>query len=354
MKIGKRLLAIALVLTICVSMLNSFSVTAYAASIKTYSTMDAIPEDLDIFNTMAKGTISAVKDNNGVWYYQFTRSGYDTIRVKASAFAATTCPTNAYLADDNAALTKSVNSTTVTRNDYRFNYYVATKKSTKTVLDGAIDVYTTARWRSKLSANGATSDKIMLICELTNYVKFTYSSKVLVDANDYERNLSYRNKYVTPANAYEYGKALARSSAVDAITPNIGLSITNTGDLGAYLSGYQLSAKGSAATGINVSDLISLGYKTAKLAVSATPSNLYSLIKDVAGLTKSSSVYSTGGDKFVPLSVKNQFVYNVKYVSPIKLITSGDYLQVTIDFANSKSGSSGRGTAQLKVVFSFS
>lgn len=362
MKIGKRVLKISLVLAICVSMLGSFSVSASAASISTYPTMDAIPEDVDVFNTMAKGAISAVKVS-GVWYYQFTRSGYDTIRVKASAFA-TTSHTNAYLAADNAALTNSVNSTTGTRNDIRINYYVSTKKSTERAFWGpqlktpvGIDMYTTTRCRYELSAFGATSDKITLISKLTHYVKFVYASKVLVDTHDVERRFISIGTYVTPANAYEYVKALDRSLTGSEITPNIELSITNTGNLGAYLNTYTLSGQGKAAAGTNVSKLISVGYKTIKLAVSAKPSfstlyELFSLIGDIAALSPSSNQYNTG--LMEPLSMKNIFVYKAKYVSPIKLKACQDYLQVVTDFANIKSGYSGRGTAQLKVVFSFS
>lgn len=355
MKIGKRLLTIALVLTFCVSMIGSFGVNVYAASIRTYSTMDAIPEDLNVFNTMAKGTISAV-NVSGQWYYQFTRTGYDTIRVRASAFASTSY-TNAYLADDNAALTKAINSTTSTNNETRINYFVSSKKSTKVVLTNQnVDVFTTTRCRYELLVLAGTSDEIKLKSTLTNYVCFTYSSKVEPIPYiypDYD--------YVTPSNAAEYVEALDRSltlSEITRITPNIELSITNTGDLGVYLSDYTVSGKGSATTGINVSDLISVGYAATKLAALATPSfsilyNLFNLIKDVAVLTSPSSTnYNTG--LYEPLSLGNVFVYKAKFISPIKLKKGGDCFQTLINLANIKSGYSGRGTANFQVNFSFS
>lgn len=362
MVINKRLRVIALILILVVSMFSDFGATANAASIKTYTTMDAIPEDLDIFNTMAKGQVSALQVN-GEWYYDFTMSGKDTIRVKVSAFTETS-HTNTYLADDNAALTKSINSTSATRNDSRFNYYVSTTKASKSVISNNgvtnVDLYTTARWRSKLSANAATSDKITLTAEITHFITFEFAAQVVVDERDTERPFTDGGKYVTPENAYEYVSALNRYSNLN-VTPIVELSITNTGDLGAFLNQYALKGKGSAKKGTNVSDLISVGYSAAKLAVSFVPNfsslyNLYKLINEVASLGSSSSTYTSATRH---LSLKKVFVYKAKFVSPIKLTKcgedfKGDYLQIDVDFANTKSGYSGRGTAQLKVAFSFS
>lgn len=351
MRLVSAMLAVILVLGIISS--NSISVTTYAVSTKTYSTLDTIPEDLDTFNTIAKGTISALKVD-AVWYYQFARSGYDKIRVKASAFKATSHDNAYHLDADNASLTNTVNSKP--GNDTRINCYISTVKTFPSNGYKGINVYITTRCRYLLTVNGGTMDKISMKSTLKEHVTFEYWSKVA--PSRLLIGMEYYSSYIAPTNAEQYLRALRRHTSNEVtITPSFELSITNTGDVGAYLSSYTLSGKGYVAKGINVSDWISIGFKTVKLGISVvapdftTLIDLGSLVGDITKLTKNTSGDYTTGEE--PLSAKNRFTYKAKYISPIKLKNTNDYAIVITDFGSINSGYSGRGTAKVKVAFAF-
>ena len=66
-----------------------------------YSTLDEIPENLEIFDTILKGSLTAI-EKDGEWYYRFRRKAYQDVLIKVSAFM--TQPKNKYLVKDNSSL----------------------------------------------------------------------------------------------------------------------------------------------------------------------------------------------------------------------------------------------------------
>lgn len=325
---------------------------AYAADCLTYNTLDEIPEDLDIFTTISKGSISAIEED-GVWYYQFARQNYSTVRIKASAFV--TYPGNAYLVEDNRALTRESNKNPKPRicyyNDMKYqahNHY---------------DTYATSMYRFKLEVQGLTDDEIILKARLMNHVSFTYNTKVERKPGDFEAGVSsygVTDFYVTPSTRMQYEAALQRTSTVKEISPIVTLEITNTGDNAVCFSTYTLCGKGESSDSLNVNDYISVAAAVETIAGAVKGPKiaaLDALVNIIGGVTtkleKKSRVYNTGESTALSIA-GNAPILKVQYESPIKLINDDDYVQVTTKLSASKISTKSKGVnAQFKVAFSF-
>lgn len=348
-EMGQRMWSLMLALVLIISPLATTK--AYATDCLTYNTLDDIEENLDIFKTISKGSISAI-NIDGIWYYQFARSGYSTVRIRASAFS--TSPNNFYLQADNAALTRTSND-----NNSRICYY----NSMESQSGVHYDTYTTSMYRFKLEVQGKTDDEIILRTELTHYVTFTYSTKVKRISGDFEAGLpsgAFTDFYVTPSTRMLYESALQRTSNVKEITPTMTLEVTNTGDNAICLSTYTLCGKGKSSTSLNVNDYIRVAAAVESVIEKATRPTIGTLeaLVDLIGnvktaLIKDSKGYNTGRSEMLSKSGNNP-VLQVEYVSPVALINKGDWVQVTTKLNSSKFRTNLNGTdAQFKVTFSF-
>lgn len=334
--IFKRMLAFIMVF---VMVLSIGSIPALASSTVTYNSLDAIKEDLNIFKTIANGTISPVKVGN-TWYYQFTRPGYSTVRIKASAFM--TVPKNSNLTADNKALNSSLSS--LSRQNYSRICYYYTMNSSKSV---SYTTYKTSIYRFKLVAGGS-NDEFTTSCDLTHGVSFTYTTKVPKTATDYGTSRKGYSSYVTPSTVQHYAAALKRSSSVPAITPTMTIKVTNTGSNNVNLSKYTVSGKGNAAS--NVKGLIDIAYSAYSLGKNVATQRYFSAFKtllnlNMGKLTKTSKQYNTG--KEILLSQNRRFVYQSEFTSPIRLSSGGDWTQVVTKC------SAAIGNAKFSVNFSF-
>jgi len=348
-KIGRRTLSIVLLLALFVSGLATTK--AYAADCLTYNTLDEVEENLDVFKTISAGRISAIKVD-GVWFYQFTRSGYSTVRIKASAFS--TFPSNSYLAADNYALTMNSND-----NTSRICYYDDMKYQSNI----HYDTYTTSMYRFKLEVQGLTDDEITLQTNLTHHVTFTYNTKVGRVPRDFEADMpsnGLMDYYVEPSTRMQYEAALQRTSTVKEITPTMTLEVTNTGDNAVCLSTYTLCGKGKSSKSLNVNDYISVAASTETIITSAKSPTIGTLeaLVDIIGslktaLAKESGIYNTGKSTVLSRAGCNPTL-KVQYVSPVILTNIGDWVQVTTKLSSSKFSADPNGTnTQFKVTFSF-
>ena len=345
-----RRISMFLAMIIVLTLLPATSISVKAASCKTFNTLDEIEENLQVFKTISTGDISAEKIN-GSWYYKFSRKGADTIFIKASAFSQE--PKNNYLTKDNQALTKAA-----IENEDRICYFNRLNK--KTSLD--YDKYTVDMYRFLLEVEGYTSDQIVVKCELLNFVSFTYCSKVPSYVVEYGRQIGSA-KYVAPSCASEYKAALTRSSAVSPITPELELTVSNTGDNNCCFSSYTLCGLGNASTS-NINELISVASATNKTIKAASTikknpiSCLVSLISLIGNtetlLNKNSKQYNTG--KTTALTKKGgNPVLKVHYISPITFENTGDWLQITTYLHGSQFSSKENGVnAAFDIQFSFS
>ena len=348
-KMGQRTLSLTLAFVLAVSVLTTTK--AYAVDYLTYNTLDEIEENLDVFKTISKGNISAI-EIDGVWYYQFSRSGYSTVRIKASAFS--TSPSNSYLTVDNDALTRNSND-----NYSRICYYNDMKYQSGI----HYDTYATSMYRFKLEVQGKTDDEIILQTNLTHYVAFTYTTKVRRVPGDFEAGMpsvGLTDLYVTPSTRMQYEAALQRSSRAKEITPTMTLEVTNTGDNAICLSTYELCGKGKSSTSLNVNDYINVAFAVGTIVNGARKPEigaLEALVNLIGGaktaLMNDSEGYNTG--KSTALSkAGNNPTLKVEYVSPITLVNTGDWVQVTTKLSSSKFSPNSDGTnAQFKVTFSF-
>ena len=343
-----RLISFFLTLAMFISVIAFTAVPASAASCITFNTLDEIKEDLKIFTTITNGTISAVKMNNA-WYYKFTRTGADTVYIKASAF--TTAPTNKYLAEDNRAL-----SNHSTSNYERICYYDRqTKKSGM-----YYDTYSTDMYRFHLEVLGMTNAKITTKCRLMNFVSFSFQTKIPQALNGYTNvgSIAVNSPgYVEPSTATGYKNALKRTTTVKPITPTTTLTVSNTGSNKICLTEYRLCGCGNASTKVNVNDLISIGTSVKKtiVALAGIAKNpikplvsLVSLIGDVTTtLSFSSQEYNTGEANKLTVSGKNPTL-KAQYKSPISLTNLNDWMQVDT-YLNAP-----QTTAAFTIEFSFS
>ncbi len=321
--------------------------SAKAASCKMYNRLDEIEENLQIFKTISTGSISA-EEANGSWYYVFSRRGADTVYIKASAFTKT--PSNQYLSKDNRALSKAA----LTNYD-RICYYTKMDKEK----NPNYDQYTIDMYRFLLEVDGFTSDQIVLKASLTHFVSFTYCTKIPFIESGRTKNAF--DLYIEPTNAYEYTLALKRSSIVNAVTPELDLTVINTGDNSCCLSSYTLCGLGNASKSINVNDYISVATSASEsiiAAVTMNPSGLVSLISLIGNvktsLLKESKQYNTG--MVTPLTKRGKNpVLRVHYVSPIRLEKIGDWVQFTTYLHGSQFSSKKKAiNASFEISYSFS
>jgi len=351
----KQILSLFLII---VTLFSVCSMPTSAAKILRYDSLDAIEENLDVFKTISKGSISVVSYKKN-WYYQFSRKGYDTVQIKVTAFS--TQPKNKYLANDNAALTKNCND-----NYSRVCYY--NTMSTREMSQGkttdnlytTYDLYTTRMYRFSLETQGMTHDEVTLKCKLTHGVRFEYHEKVPATFRRmYAGKTIALGTLVEPANAQEYMKALKRSSDVDPIVPTASLSVKNTGTNNVCLSTYTLCGVGDSSTKLNVNSLISVASATKSVLTAASAKNpvgvFVALTKLIGGtktvLTKESNQYNTGESTALTKYGQNP-VLEVIYKSPITLASTGDWFQVTTNLNKSKFSS--KTNATFKIAFSFS
>ena len=337
----------------------SFSATTAFAAKKTvtFNTLDEITEDKDIFKTISEGKINAVKDGKN-WYYEFSRKGQQTVRIKTTAFS--TKPKNTYLKADNDSFIKNLKKNSATYYD-RICYYNTMSSSKQKNYTG----YTVSMYRFKLEAGGE-GDEFLTRAELTDFVTFNYYSKVVDDKSSLESggkkpsssnnvSINPNDKYVTPSNSSQYLAALKRHSTVKSITPIIDVAVSNTGKNSNYLSSYEFSGKGkeSSSKGSieSVFALAELGKSAAACTVKKTLSDCGEAFKSAAEVMKTvkydskSQKYNTGYK--YPLSKDNKPDYRERYTPPIVLSNKGDYAQI-ITFAGKDIGN-----AKLEVSFSF-
>ena len=356
----KQILSLFLII---VTLFSVCSMPTSAAKILRYDSLDAIEENLDVFKTISKGSISVVSYKKN-WYYQFSRKGYNTVQIKVSAFS--TQPKNKYLANDNAALTKNCND-----NYSRVCYY--NTMSTREMSQGktTYNRYTTNMYRFSLETQGMTHDEVTLKCKLTHGVRFEYHEKVpatvqrmyagkpLAPGELYYGKIPAPGELVEPANAQEYLLALKRSSDVDPIVPTASLSVKNTGTNNVCLSTYTLCGVGDSSTKLNVNSLISVASATKSAIIAASAKNpvgsFVALTKLIGGaktvLTKESNQYNTGESTALTKYGQNP-VLEIIYKSPITLASTGDWFQVTTNLNKSKFSS--KTNATFKIAFSFS
>lgn len=349
MKMVPRILSLMLIVSLLISGLATTK--AYAIDCVTYNTLDEIEENLDVFKTISKGGISAI-EVDGVWFYQFTRAGYSTVRIKASAFS--TFPSNSYLAADNYALSTNSND-----NSSRICYYDNMKYQS----NGHYDTYTTSMYRFKLEVQGLTDDEITLQANLTHHVAFTYNTKVRRIPGDFEAGMPSQgitDFYVTPSTRMQYEAALQRTSSVKEITPKMTLEITNTGDNAVCLSTYTLCGKGKSSESLNVNDYVSVAAAAETIIGSAkkpTIGSLEALVNIIGGFktafAKESGIYNTGKSTALSSTGSNPTL-KVQYESPIILTNIGDWVQVTTKLSSSKFSANSNGTnTKFEVTFSF-
>lgn len=365
---GRRVLSLVLTLAIFAGLTPLLDTAAYAsAAPKVYTSFDEIDEDINIFRTMARGSVSAQKDGAGEWCYVFSRRGYSDVWIRASAFMATSAKNN-YLAADNAALTlrlngeKAADGSELIANGGRVCYIWNTRKRTETAPGSRnkYDVYSISRYRLEFEVIGANNDYITLKCNLSNRVTFEYSSKVPVDFLDrafYRKNSD--DEYVTPDNAYEYEKALTWSETAPGIIPVTEISITNTGDGAATLSSYEVRGYGEFDKKVDLRSLISVLSTAASLASSSAVTltgglkSLSSIVSGVSSLSAANKKEYVSPRVDMPLSM-GEAVYKAVYESPFKLSSPDDFFDVRTNIGNplSKAGMGKKG-AQFKVGFSF-
>lgn len=349
MKMVQRILSFPLLFALLVSGLATTRV--YAVDCLTYNTLDEVEENLDVFKTISKGNISAINED-GVWFYQFTRSGYSTVRIKASAFS--TFPSNSYLAADNHALTMNSNS-----NSSRICYY----NDMKCQSNIHYNTYTTSMYRFKLEVQGLTDDEITLQANLTHHVAFTYNTKVRRIPGDFEAGMpstGITDFYVAPSTRMQYEAALQRTSTVKEISPIMTLGITNTGDNAVCLSTYTLCGKGKSSESLNVNDYIRVAAAAETIIGSAknpTIGSLEALVNIIGSFktafSKESGIYNTGKSTALSKAGSNPTL-KVQYKSPIILANIGDWVQVTTKLSSSKFSTISNGTnTQFEVTFSF-
>ncbi len=341
----KQIISTLLALVICVGVVANFAtVETYAKDYGKYSTLDAIPEDLNIFNVIAYGNISAVKSGSN-WYYKFTRNG-NSIMIKTSAFMGT--PKNTHFTKDLSALNASLKKNS-NDNYSRIGYFW--KQSISSY--GTGKKYTSTYYRSKIEVNASNglSDETVKI-KLTNGITFSYRSKIFDYENfDYAADHCPVNKnqngyslaYVTPSTGRGYVAALSRSTSLQNVVPTITIDIGNNNRSNSYLSTYSVAGKGKINKSANITDFVSIVKGSASVVKKAvtgdalgTFSSLASLIGNVkTTLYKKSDYYNTGERN--TLSVNYKYVITAKVKSPITLSKTGDWFQV-VTHLNSTNG----------------
>lgn len=173
-RIAARFLCVTLVLTMCIPFASAGYGDKAGQSFQ-YNTLDEIPEDVDIFRAI-RGNFKGIRIN-GDLYYEFWRSGYPTVRIKASAF--TTKPTNGYLDADNKALSENCKNPPPKGEDVggakRVCYY-------KTWSEGCPGTpYIFSMYRLELRADARDCENVYVGVKLTSAVTFAYyaTSEVL-------------------------------------------------------------------------------------------------------------------------------------------------------------------------------
>lgn len=343
----KKILSILMVICMLIPVISANA--SAASNVLTFRTLDEIPENLEIFKTIRDGSIDAV-NVGGNWYYQFTRSGQKTVRIHVRAFQ--TQPANGNLDKDNAAINANLQKE-LKHNWERVCYY-NTVHSRQMQLGGErFLTYRTNMYRLLLTV-GCKDDVFLTKCELTHGVSFSYSTKVISSS----KVSGGYSLYVTPSNAEQYRKALTRSKSVLEITPEIAVSVTNTGKNDSNLSEYYVSGVGNVvSTEENARKLLDFAYKTSKFGTMVF--NPVSTIEEAAEamfelalgeimpkMTKQSGIYNTGEAE--PLSKNGGYVYCAEYTSPVKLTNYADWVQVKTWFNQKMDG------GMMNVKFSFS
>ena len=341
----KKFLAVLVLIGV---VLPIISTTASAANnIVTCKTLDAIPEDLEIFKTIRDGRISAVK-SGGNWYYQFTRSGQKTVRIHVNAFQ--TKPANGNLDKDNAALNANLKKD-LKHNWDRVCYYNTMDSQWNYVNGNKFKVYHVDMYRLVLQV-GCTDMDFTTRCTLTHGVSFSYSTKVLATTNsgytvpsrDYS-TLPERYRYVEPSTADQYLRALSRSTAVCKLTPVMEVAVENTGKRDTELSKYYVVGEGNAATTAKeLRGLINVFSAAGKLGAmffnpeatfvkwTAAAFGFATSLEDMASLKKDGKRYHTNTGEAQWLSRNNKHIYGTVYTSPIKLESGGNWIQIETRF----------------------
>ena len=234
-----------------------------------YEKLDDIPENKEIFITISEGSISVIERNNE-FYYVFKRNNNPDVLIKASAFQKP--PQNKHLKYDN-------------------NY-----------INGRLQ-----------DNSNHTYDRI---CYYTKFEK--------------------QEKYIKPSTDLEYMEALARTPSGQTIIPEITVEVRNTGNNNIYLSKYSFLGKG--LTDDNDNDLTTILFSTLQLGADiatkeyvSTASNSIELFTDILDISasnlkkKSKDYYET---KYIYLSKNDEYVYEVTYLSPIKLAQKEDHIEI--------------------------
>ncbi len=295
-----------------------------SAATLSYETFDEIKEDLNVFKTIRDGKISVVEKKDK-YYYQFKRSGYDTIHINAKAFCTPT--KNAYLAEDNKVLTKWVNAGV---NEDRICYFT---RVTKNDTGGG---YGIIFCRFLLEAQGRRESEIVLKCKLTHAVAFLHRSEV----------------YMNPIQL----KRFTGNGLFD-ITPVITVEITDPGDNDVCLSNYDICGTGNASTNENLNSYVKIGKAVWNTVKSKDVISAMFALTELVGtskttFTKNSKQYNSG--EMLMLSKGKTRVLKAQYTSPIKLTKTGDWVQIKTYFDKSRVSQKKSGQdAMLKVSFSF-
>ncbi len=302
---------------------------ANAASYVICNSITDIPENIDVFNTIAKGSISAVKAN-GTWYYQFKRSGYQTVRIKCTAFSSGF--TNRHLPYDNKTLNKCLAQNSNTNHDEICYYHTRTSRDF-----AKYKVYTTSMYRFRLGVQAGDKNHVKVKSNLLNSVQFTYQDKVI-------GGRGYGSYYMKPVLSLHYLKALKRTTNVDSIQPVITLQVDNNKKGTAYLSTYSLSGKGEAKTSTNVTNCISVVYSASKALATAATGNYVSGFVSLSSivqkartfLSKTSSQYNTG--ESITMTRGEKYIISTKLNSPIRVSKAGDWVQYELNLGGSRKG----------------
>lgn len=150
-----------------------------------YSTLDEIPENVNIFRSIRTGTITHTKFASGNWYYRFFEEGYPEVYIKESAFMSAQ-PKNDYLVEDNRQLSQNCKNAAVKDEATgewwsvkRVCYYRTTSLRDDTPYsENRTYVYTQSMYRLELNANASSNHhEIVVDAKLTSGVTFDYNAR---------------------------------------------------------------------------------------------------------------------------------------------------------------------------------
>lgn len=113
--------------------------------------------------------------------------------------------------------------------------------------------------------------------------------------------------------------------------PVLELAITNTGTGGEYLHSLEVTGIGKSEY-TNIASLITLGYKTAKIAINTAVTGLTygvfgSIVENTLSFTKASSGIYVTPRTAISNPAKNRYVYSDKTQSPLAITSAGNFLQ---------------------------